>query len=180
MISISKSYSLHPSVISAVSDSLSGHLPVETLNPALQVGYSPRECVRRVFWWVKRNVRFQEDDSIMSRIFGIDPNLNGGRDFLITPDLLLAMNPPMGDCDDFSMLVASMLICLGFIREFGRGWFVTIAADERDPDSYTHVYTKWYCADGSENPYIYIDASHGEYPGWESPKIFKKREWEIR
>lgn len=123
---------------------------------------------------------FQEDDRIMAQTFGIDPNANGGRDFLITPDLLLSMNPPMGDCDDFSTLVASMLICGGFIRSFGRGWFVTIAADERDKNAFTHVYTKWYCPDQRENPFIYVDASHGSFPGWESPKIFRKQEWEIR
>jgi hypothetical protein len=121
-----------------------------------------------------------EDDANMAGVFGLDPNANGGRDFLITPELLLSMYPPMGDCDDFSMLVASMLMCCGFITDYGRGWFVAIAANDHNPNAFSHVYTKWYCPDVVSNPYIYVDASHGAFPGWETDKMYRKQEWEIK
>lgn len=172
MIDIAKTYALSP-VIAHATQSCLASLHNSTHSPTSQ------DLCRRVFWFAKTHVTFQEDDKSMWDI-GIDPYANGGRDYLITPDLLLSMPRPMGDCDDFSDLVVAMLICGGFVRSFGRGWFVTIATDDRDKEAFTHVYTKWFCPDTQDRPYIYIDASHGKYPGWESPKCFRKKEWEIR
>lgn len=175
MRTLIKSYSLSLPVVTACNSAL--NLPPQYgLSPSYN-GYSSTERIRLVFNWIKNHVRFMEDEQIMMML-GIDPYVNGGREFLLKPDLMIQLG--VGDCDDFSDLLSTMLVCCGFVRSFGRGWLVTIAADERDKEAYTHVYTKWYCPDNSSSPFIYVDASHGPYPGWETDKIYRKREWEIK
>ena len=95
---------------------------------------------------------------------------NPTKELLIAPHALLSMPNPQGDCDDFSMLVATFLIAAGL-----RASFITICADPQDPDKWSHVYVKAYWNGGS----MYMDASHGEYPGWEYGAWIKKREWNI-
>lgn len=167
MIDISKAYSSHPVIESVSRSILMNH----------QGPVSCRSLLRCAFWLCKSRVRFVEDEETMQGM-GIDPYANGGREFLMSPEMTLAIG--MGDCDDFSTLVSSILICCGFVRSFGRGWFVTIAANPDQPEYFSHVYTKWFSPDTRVEPYTILDVSHGPYPGWETTKIYRKKEWEIR
>lgn len=124
---------------------------------------SEREQIGKVFYWIKRNVRFVDDESRVAEIFGI-PLTQVDQELLISPERLLTMPVPMGDCDDFSMLAATMLGQLGIPVVF-----VAICADMNEPRRFSHVFTRAVLSTGEVLP---IDCSHGEFPGWESPINF--------
>ncbi len=102
----------------------------------------------------------------------------GGKDVvevLIRPRDVIALSQQgqmvPGDCDDFSMYVACVLMACGVPCKF-----VTVAADERDPSLYSHVYVAAY-PDGRRKA---VDASHGKFCGWEVANKFGKcREWDV-
>lgn len=82
----------------------------------------------------------------------------------------------VGDCDDFSCYLATLLKANGI-----KCSFVTVGADERVPDQYSHVYVVAYPTDSAgQEERLPLDASHGEYAGWEVPNQFGKyREWPV-
>ena len=82
-----------------------------------------------------------------------------------------------GDCDDFSMYLAAILEAVDVPCAF-----VTVAADGKAPDQYSHVYVAAYPRDENGNRVrVPLDASHGQYPGWEVPNQYGKlREWPVR
>lgn len=121
-----------------------------------------QECLKAIFQYIKRRVKFVEDNEPLGRMFGIADS----KELLITPPALLSMKSPEGDCDDFSMLAASMMIACGIPCSF-----VTVAADGRAPETFTHV----YCM-GAGIPF---DTSHGKEVGWETEKQFRKKVWPI-
>ena len=135
-----------------------------------------REICRRLFYWVKRNVKFEEDEVILASQLQMN---NMGKELLIAPDALFSMPTPMGDCDDFSLLLACLLKNVHFQIKF-----VTIACDYLEPDRFSHIYLKAYLED--EGRWISLDCSHGGSPGWEfnngvmdNMKIFRKVEWNV-
>ena len=78
----------------------------------------------------------------------------------------------LGDCDDFSMYLAAILEAVGV-----RCKFCTVAADSRAPGQFSHIYVVAYPEQGVR---VALDASHGDYPGWEAPNEFGRREeWGI-
>lgn len=117
--------------------------------------------------WIRAKVRFIED-SELSRPFSRDPEAD---EVLVRPVDLLTMPAPAGDCDDFSMLTAAMLLAIGIRPEY-----VTICADPSDPDHYSHVYVLAYLPDGSTVP---MDTSHGPEPRWQARNHGKMRTWRI-
>ena len=132
---------------------------------------SDKDIISAVYYWIKSRVKYVEDDYILQQALGITFPDND-KELLISPDALLLMPKSMGDCDDFSVLISTMLYALGF-----KVWFVTIAADETMPEKFSHVYTKAYMQHDMRD--IYLDASHGHYPGWEHKQAYRKAEWEI-
>lgn len=82
----------------------------------------------------------------------------------------------IGDCDDFSCYLAALLKANGIPCSF-----VTVGADERVPDQFSHVYVVAYPVDEwGQQERLPLDASHGEYPGWEVPNQFGKyKEWPV-
>lgn len=128
---------------------------------------SEDSIISKVFSFIKRKVKFVEDESQLSYLFSI-PN---SKELLITPPVLLTMNNPRGDCDDFSMLACSMLMACGIKCDFK-----TIAADENLPEQFTHVYCQVTTSDGRKIPF---DASHGKEVGWETNKRFREMVWPI-
>lgn len=124
---------------------------------------SPRAVVDRIFWFVRQGVRFRRDSELAQGIEGWSPDII---EVLVRPVDLLTMQPAEGDCDDFSMLVASLLVAAGIPSSF-----VTVAADPLEPTRYSHVYVVAHLADGD----VAVDASHGSEPGWEAPNRFGKR-----
>lgn len=129
--------------------------------------FSDRAYVDAVFWFVRRRVRFLRDSAIA-------PNIGRRGDLieiLIRPIDLLVMPVAVGDCDDFSMLVAALLLNRGIACSF-----VTVAANEQDCSRYSHVYVVAHLA-GDD---VAIDASHGSAPGWEvRSSCGKRRLWRV-
>jgi transglutaminase-like putative cysteine protease len=74
----------------------------------------------------------------------------------------------LGDCDDYSMWLASILVAAGV-----RCSFVVMAGDGRDAGRYSHVYVAAYPEGGGRTA---LDASHGAYAGWEAPNVYGLRE----
>lgn len=74
-----------------------------------------------------------------------------------------------GDCDDFSMLAAALLLTAGI-----RCAYCTIAADPSAPHLFSHVYVIAYPG-GKE---VAVDASHGPHCGWQA-RGTRKQVWPI-
>mgnify|MGYP006915175154 CR=1 FL=1 len=110
-----------------------------------------------IFHWIKSRVQFERDET-RNRELGI-----GGDDVLVEvltrPVDLLTMRGARGDCDDYSMLAASMLIAAGRPVQF-----CTVAANSNEPGKFSHVYVETVDRHGRRLP---LDTSHGKYPGWE-------------
>ena len=108
-----------------------------------------------VFWFLKHFVRFVVDEAPMFRLG--EPNQ---QDLLYSPAVLIRMQDPAGDCDDFTMLGAALLKCLSVPFNI-----VTIAASPDDPSRWSHVFLMALLPSGP----LALDASHGSGPGWMVP-----------
>ena len=156
-------YSRHPSVVMAVTHALSG------IDPSSQ-----RDVACAIFYWVRTNIRFVEDETLLYEQLGVDLE-DLDKELLIVPPVLLSMPNPQGDCDDFSLLIAAMLLCAGL-----RPYFVTVAADPLEPHKFSHIYICVQLAD--ENNHFCLDAGNRLVmvePGWESPKVTRKAIWVV-
>lgn len=157
MYQLAISQSISPVVQSAIANALMGTDPRS----------SAKAKANAIFHYIKSSVKFVEDEQILAEVFGVDTD----KELLITPERLLTMPIPAGDCDDFSTLAASMLIGLGD----GIGIsFCTIAAERNDPDRFSHVYVVCYFP---LNERVVFDSSHGSYLGWETNDIYRIQEW---
>lgn len=76
----------------------------------------------------------------------------------------------IGDCDCYSMYLACLLETAGIPCDF-----VTVAADAQAPNQFSHVYVLAHPLDDSGSRVdVPLDASHGEYPGWQVPNRYGK------
>lgn len=140
-------------------------------------GLSEVEKVAAVHGHARGGIRFQRDEKTGEGMAGTEENplievIVRPRDMARYVDAGMAI----GDCDDFSMYCAAMLEAVGVPCKF-----VTVAADGRDPEQFSHVYVAAYPRGGDGSRVrVPVDASHGEYPGWEVENRFGKREeWAI-
>lgn len=119
-----------------------------------------------VFWFLKHFVRFVVDEAPMFRLG--EPNQ---QDLLYSPAVLIRMQDPAGDCDDFTMLGAALLKCLSVPFNI-----VTIAASPDDPTRWSHVFLMALLPSGP----LPLDASHGSGPGWMVPAAhtFRWQAWD--
>lgn len=134
-----------------------------------------------VIWdHVKHSIRFKRDEETSGRT-DIPVNHDDVVEVIIRPlDMMgyVGKGCAVGDCDDFSSYTAALLTANGIDCRFA-----TVAADGRDPSQYTHVYVVAYPLLGDQgNPFgkdrVPMDASHGEYCGWEVPNRYGKfKEW---
>lgn len=128
---------------------------------------SARDYCAAVYEHVRRRIRFVRDSAIA-------PDVGGRGDLieiLIRPVDLVAMPDAFGDCDDYSMLAASLLLARGIPCSY-----CTVAADVGDCSRYSHVYVVAHLEGGD----VPIDASHGPHFGWEAPSVCgKRRLWRI-
>lgn len=141
---------------------------------ALNPGASQRQMATAIFYFLRGTVRFVEDESLLYEELGVEPE-NLDKELLIVPPVLLRMPVPMGDCDDFSLLAASMAIACGI-----QPYYVTVAADAGEPRKFSHIYVCLYLAD--EDAYMCLDAGNrmsGIPPGWEAEKVSRKAIWPI-
>ena len=122
-----------------------------------------------VWWWAKHGLKFQHHDGMIAVYFNERDQLQ----LLISPDLLLRMGKPRGDCAIYTMLICAMLRCLGIDSEI-----VTAAVDPSIPDVFSHVYPRAVLQSGRR---LVLDASHGTYPGWEVPAehTLRKQVWDL-
>lgn len=153
--------SLSSPIVRAAAHQATRHLPATA---------GPRQRAEAIWWWVKTHVVFVQDEAILRSRLGIFTP----EELLIAPSRLLTMDTPSGDCDDFTMLVCSMLLVSGIACEP-----VTIAdAWSPEPGEWTHVYPVAFFSDGTA---MAMDASHGEFPGWEVPaaRISRYQRWPL-
>lgn len=139
------------------------------VNGVSSVARSESELVDAVHHKVRNSIQFQRDEitgagvggypesevvEVISRPLDMVGYIEGGNAF--------------GDCDDFAMMVGACLTVLGIESKF-----VLISADARSPLQYSHVYVAAYpvvSSDGRKER-IAVDASHGQYCGWEAPNL---------
>lgn len=160
---LARMYSHDPSVVAAVNSALARTGVV-----------AHRDIAHAIFYWVRQNIRFVEDETLLYQQLGVSVE-DLDKELLIVPPVLLAMPVPMGDCDDFSVLLASMLMSAGL-----RPYFVTVAADSMEPQKFSHVYV---CAElADEGTHLCLDAGN-RFPavpaGWESENVSRKAVWSI-
>lgn len=120
------------------------------------------------WWWCKVYLKFVHHDFIIRQRVGETGHLQG----LISPEVLVRMDKPEGDCAIFSECVAAFLTVFGVPYEF-----VTVAVNPNEPTIFSHVYLYAVLPDGSRLP---LDASHGQYPGWQVPSghVSRRQVWD--
>lgn len=144
-----------------------------------------RERASAIFYWARDNVQFVQDEELLYHELGVPvPDLD--KELLIVPPLLLRMPVPMGDCDDYSLLIASMLLAAGM-----QPWWVTVAADQTEPKRFSHIYLDVRLADEWEHDpftgqikfkHLCLDAGNrlqGIAPGWEPKGLGRKAIWRV-
>jgi hypothetical protein len=117
------------------------------------------------WWYAKYVVKFVHHSELLRDwLFSLDDI-----QLLISPDALLRMQGPKGDCAIFTTLIQALLAYRGIPYET-----VTVAVNPLMPEFFGHVYPQAVRENGSRIP---LDASHGKYPGWEVPaaRILKKK-----
>lgn len=159
-----RQYATDPSVVLALREACA----------ALGPYASHRDIAGAIFHWIRQNIQFVEDESIMYEQLGVAPE-ELDKELLIAPPLLLAMPQPMGDCDDFSLLTACMLMGAGM-----RPYFVTVAADAGDPRKFSHIYVCVRLED--EDGFLCLDPGNrltAVWPGWEVSRVTRKAIWPV-
>jgi hypothetical protein len=120
------------------------------------------------FWWCKVFVKFVHHELIIRQHLGEAGHLQG----LISPEILVRMQQPEGDCAIFTECVCA------FLRVFGIPYeIITVAVNPQEPETFSHVYLYAVLPDGTRMP---IDASHGDYPGWQVPSshVSRRQVWD--
>jgi hypothetical protein len=145
---------------------------------------TPSNEVARAWWWVKNHVHFRHHDRQICEMLG-ECEGPGNYQLLIDPAALLRapihiqgygwLKSREGDCAVFTMLVLAILCALGYRRLR----IVTVEADRRRPNEYTHVYGAAYLDDAGL--WCPLDASHMDAPGEEVPAydIARKTSWDL-
>lgn len=151
----------------AVADSNSPIVLNAVMDAAPADGFTPVTLLEDLHAWIRRHVRFVEDDELAE-----GARFGKGNEILVRPVDLLRMPAPSEDCDGFSMLAAAMIECAARVFSIPyRVNFVTVGADAFHPDEFSHV----YCYVSLRGKVVPFDASHGAYVGWETPNRFGKR-----
>jgi len=150
----------------ATEDSTSPQIILQARDAVRESGGG--DAVSAVWQYVKARMRFVQDAVTGASMQAAMPE-DVVVEVLIRPrDMHTWMQ---GDCDDFVTYGASLLIALGIPVAFA-----TVAADAEAPEQYTHVYLVAYPPAGIRTP---LDLSHGQYVGWETPNVYRLREWPV-
>ena len=150
--------SISPQVWSATRQALAGQVKTKV------------DTCRAIYSWIASRIHFRSDDPVLKSLLGLDNEL----DLLIRPARLLTMQRPAEDCDGFTMLACSMLLCAGVPCEI-----VTIKADPEDPGRFSHVYCQAILQDGPLPMDCSQAAQHGYPIGWEAPDYIERKTWGI-
>jgi hypothetical protein len=128
----------------------------------------PMALAHAAWWWAKTFIKFTHHESMLRERLGEAGHLQG----LISPEVLVRMDRPEGDCAVFTECIAA------FLRVMGVGYeLVTVAVNPREPSIFGHVYLYALLPDGTRLP---LDASHGDYPGWQVPSshVSRRQVWD--
>lgn len=135
------------------------------------------ELCRGVWAHTKQNIKFQRDEKTGAGVGGY-PEEEVVETIICPMDMagFIDAGTAIGDCDDFSMYEACCLKSLGIPCSF-----VTVAADSREPRLFSHVYVVAFPRDPQTGQRfrLPLDASHGEYPGWETVGLGRYEEWPV-
>lgn len=140
--------------------------------------YTNQDIIQSAYQHVKHAIRFQRDETTGAGVGGYPEG--EVIECIIRPREMakfVQREVAVGDCDDFTMYLAGLLAVYGVESEF-----CTVAADGRAPGNYSHVYLVAYPVDEGTRSKVRVplDASHGEYAGWETENRFGRRtEWPI-
>lgn len=120
------------------------------------------------WWWCKVYIKFVHHEFIIRQRLGEAGHLQG----LISPEVLVRMKKPEGDCAIFSECLGAFLTVFGVPYEF-----VTVAVNPNEPEIFSHVYVYAVLPGGARLP---LDASHGQYPGWQVPSahVSRRQVWD--
>lgn len=111
-----------------------------------------------VYTWVQGHIRFTKDPVTKEKLY--------------PPQELLKIRA--GDCDDISMLMAALLIALGYPARL-----ITLAANPASPNDFSHVYVEGEVPPGSSN-WIPMDAARVDAEfGVAPPTYSRKRAWSL-
>ncbi len=124
----------------------------------------------------KENIKFQRDEVTGEGVGGF-PGDEVIETIIRPMDMAQTIDSgnAVGDCDDFSMYLACCLKTLGIPCAFA-----TTAADARDPRQFSHVYVVAYpMTPSGMRMRMPLDASHGEFPGWETEGLGRFQEWPV-
>ena len=149
---------------------------------AAPAGAGPLDILDGIFHHVKHLIQFQHDEDTASPLRSklLEAGLGDYPvvEVLIRPRDMITWRgdtrggQPKGDCDDYAMLTAALVLAKGMGAKF-----VTVAADPRLPGQWSHVYVVAY-PEGGER--VAMDTSHGGYPGWEAQNgVTRRQEWDI-
>jgi hypothetical protein len=129
---------------------------------------SAADLASAAWYWCKTFIKFAHHELLLRRYLGEANHLQG----LISPDALIRMDKPEGDCAIFTDCLCA------FLRVFGVPYeLVTVAVNPAEPDIYSHVFAYAVLEDGRRFP---CDASHGTYPGWQVPSsdVSRRQVWD--
>jgi hypothetical protein len=130
---------------------------------------TPEQFITGVHTEANRRMYFQQDDQTAGP-------MGSAVEVLIRPAYVVEMSDAgnakvPGDCDCFSMFVASLLLAGGVDCAFA-----TSSTMRGEPDTFAHVYV---VAFPSTDRRVVIDASHGKCAGWEAPNYGRYQEWPL-
>jgi hypothetical protein len=111
-----------------------------------------------VYTWVQGHIRFTKDPVTKEKLY--------------PPQELLKIRA--GDCDDISMLMAALLIAIGYPARL-----ITLAANPASPNDFSHVYVEGEIPPGS-GWWVPMDAARSDAEfGVAPPTYSRKRAWSL-
>ena len=127
----------------------------------------PRICSVADFWWAKHYIRFVHHEDMLLKWLNEADQLQ----LLISPDALIRMVKPQGDCAIYTMAICALLECQGIPWEIA-----TVAVSRDRPNEFSHVFPRAILPSGAR---ITLDAgrsgSVNMYPGWQVPLSHRYR-----
>jgi len=118
---------------------------------------TPKNIAISAWWYAKHRLKFEHHEKMIRVLFGESGQLQ----LLISPEILVRLSHPRGDCAIYVLLICAILRCWNVPYEI-----VTAACDPTEPGIFSHVFVYAVMPDGTRFP---LDASHGAYPGWQVP-----------
>jgi len=142
------------------------------------IASNPNDPLTAVHQFVRSRLKFRNDEAITQPYTWMLPKGNGEDYFVeclkrpvdVSLEYAYTGQPVEEDCDGHAMYCAALLKALGVDCSF-----CTVAANEKKPNIYSHVYVVAYW----RGKRYAMDCSHGPYAGWEHSPYYRLQEWPI-